>query len=231
MSRIVCVPRTVGSGDCVNVDGIWTTIDEQRARTADLLEQLSDDEWTRPSLCEGWTVRDVAAHLTLQQLTVGDLVRMALRRPGGVNTIIRESARRRARRPTQELIADLRGMAGSRRHNVGITPLEAMIDLLVHGQDIAVPLRRDLPMPPDAAATGATRMWSTRGTGKAKVFAAVPLDGFRFTATDVEWFAGSGPEVRGPIAALLLLLAGRRAAITRTSGPGADELRRRLAHA
>ncbi len=215
----------------MNVDDIWNTIDEQRARTADLLEQLTEDEWSRPSLCEGWTVRDVAAHLTLQQLTVVDLVRMALRHPGGVNTIIRESSRHRARQPTAELIADLRGMIGSRRHNVGITPLETMIDLLVHGQDIAIPLQRDLPMPPDAATAGATRMWSTRGTGKARVFADVPLDGFRFSATDTEWSSGSGPEVRGPISAILLLLAGRRAGLSRLEGDGAEELRRRVAHA
>ncbi|APE09511.1 hypothetical protein BO226_10095 [Rhodococcus sp. 2G] len=215
----------------MNVDDIWNTIDEQRARTADLLEQLTEDEWSRPSLCEGWTVRDVAAHLTLQQLTVVDLVRMALRHPGGVNTIIRESSRHRARQPTAELIADLRGMIGSRRHNVGILPLETMIDLLVHGQDIAIPLQRDLPMPPDAAAAGATRLWSTRGTGKARVFADLPLDGFRLTATDAEWSSGSGPEVRGPISAILLLLSGRRAGLSRLEGDGAGELRRRLAHA
>ena len=80
----------------MNVDDIWNAIDEQRVRTADLLEQLTDDEWSRPSLCEGWTVRDVAAHLTLQQLTLGQAIRMALRHPGGVNTMIRASARSRA---------------------------------------------------------------------------------------------------------------------------------------
>ena len=209
----------------------FTAIDRQRGAIVRLLENLTEDEWRRPSLCEGWTVRDVAAHLTLQQLTVVDFVRMVVRHRGGVNTIIRESSRDRARRPTQELIADLRGMIGSRRHNVGITPLEAMIDLLVHGQDIAVPLQRDLPMPPDAAAAGASRMWSTRGTGKARVFADVPLDGFRFSATDTEWSSGSGPEVRGPISAILLLLAGRRAGLSRLEGDGAEELRRRVAHA
>ena len=35
---------------------------------AGLLADLSEREWRRPSLCDGWTVRDVAAHLTLQQL-------------------------------------------------------------------------------------------------------------------------------------------------------------------
>lgn len=55
----------------MNEDEIWAAIDSARGRTADLLERLSDDEWAQPSLCDGWAVRDVAAHLTLQQLTVG----------------------------------------------------------------------------------------------------------------------------------------------------------------
>jgi len=206
-------------------DEVWDAIDDQRRRTADLLEQLSDDEWSHPSLCEGWTVRDVAAHLTLQQLTLGQAIRMALRHPGGVNTMIRASARSRAALPPERLVADIRATIGSRRHNIGLTELETLIDILVHSQDIAVPLRRDLPMPTAAAATAADRVWSTRGTGKNRVFASVPLDGFRFTATDVDWSVGEGPEVRGPISAILLLLTGRRAALSRLSGEGAEALR------
>jgi uncharacterized protein (TIGR03083 family) len=52
-------------------DEIWAAIDAHRLRTAELLERLSDDEWCHPSLCDGWTVRDVAAHLTLQQIRLG----------------------------------------------------------------------------------------------------------------------------------------------------------------
>jgi hypothetical protein len=51
-----------------------------------------------------------------------------------------------------------------------------------------------------------------------------PLKRFRFTATDVDWTAGDGPEVTGPVAALLLLLTGRPAALPRLSGPGVEEL-------
>ena len=47
-------------------DQVWTVIDDQRRGLAGLLDELSDDEWRRPSLCPGWTVRDVAAHLTMQ---------------------------------------------------------------------------------------------------------------------------------------------------------------------
>ena len=39
-----------------------------------------------------------------------------------------------------------------------------------------------------------------------------PLKRFRFTATDVDWAAGDGPEVTGPVDALLLLTDGLRAA-------------------
>jgi uncharacterized protein (TIGR03083 family) len=63
-------------------DQIWQVIDEQRLSLAGLLEQLSDEEWRQPSLCAGWTVRDVAAHLTLQQLGLGGVIPRLSPRPG-----------------------------------------------------------------------------------------------------------------------------------------------------
>ena len=48
---------------------VWTAIDDQRRALVDLLEDLSEEEWRRLSLCEGWTVRQVAAHLALQNTT------------------------------------------------------------------------------------------------------------------------------------------------------------------
>ena len=56
-------------------DEIWTAIDDQRTRVADLLEGLSPTQLDRPSLCDGWTVRDVAGHLTLQELGLLDGLR------------------------------------------------------------------------------------------------------------------------------------------------------------
>lgn len=213
-------------------DELWAAIDSQRMRTADLLAGLSDNDWNCPSLCAEWTVRDVAAHLTLQQLTIGDVLRTAIRHPrviGGVNRTIRESARHRAEMPTQDMIAAIRAMVGSRKHNVGLSGAETLIDILVHGQDIAIPLGRELDMPTKATAFAATRVWDSLGHGKARVFHRTPSGEFRFRATDIDWAAGSGPEVTGPIGAILLLLTGRRAALTRLGGPGIDDLRRRAA--
>jgi hypothetical protein len=72
----------------------WQAIRTQRLAVADLLESLDAAEWQHPSLCEGWMVQDVAAHLTLQQLGLLEGLGMFARSPGGMNRVIREAARR-----------------------------------------------------------------------------------------------------------------------------------------
>jgi uncharacterized protein (TIGR03083 family) len=217
----------------MNEDELWAAIDTQRQRTADLLETLSTEEWDRASLCDGWTIRDVAAHLTLQQLGLGSVLLALLRHPGGVNRVIRESARSRARTPTDLLITEIRSTVGSRRHNIGLTPLETLIDIVVHGQDIAVPLGRTLDVPATVAATAADRVWwyetSRRGRSKARVFRRTPAVGYRFTATDTPWSVGDGPEIRGPVLAILLLLTGREAGLSDLAGEGVPSMAEGLA--
>ena len=41
----------------------WNDIEQGRLAFADYLDGLSVDDWTKPSLCDGWTVGDVAAHM------------------------------------------------------------------------------------------------------------------------------------------------------------------------
>jgi hypothetical protein len=54
------------------------------------------------------------------------------------------------------------------------------------------------------------------------------LRGLRLVAADVDWTAGAGEVVEGPVQALLLLLSGRPAALPGLTGPGAKELAARL---
>ncbi len=54
------------------------------------------------------------------------------------------------------------------------------------------------------------------------------LAGFRLTATDTPWSAGAGPEVHAPMSAILLMCAGRLAALPQLSGEGAPALAARL---
>ena len=213
-------------------DEIWSAIDSQRGRVAEMLETLTDEQWEHPSLCDGWTVRDVGAHLTLQQMTLAQAVRLVLRNPShalDVNRLIRESSRTQARAlSTEALVAAIRGTVGQRRHNPGVTHRETLVDILVHGMDIAVPLNLELEIPAEAAAEAAMRVRSLDGTSKNRVFRDVSLREFRLIATDYPWSAGDGPEIRGPVRALLLLLTGRPAGLADVTGPGADVLRRSL---
>lgn len=212
----------LASDDVMDRDQVWQVIDAQRLSLAGLLEQLSADEWRQPSLCTGWTIRDVAAHLTLQQLGLGGAMGMMARWRGSLDRTIRDAACRRAAQPTEQIIDQIRGTAGSRRHNIGVTYLETLTDILVHGQDIAIPLGRRHDMPPRAAAVAASRVLSMRWPPPLP--AARKVAGFRLTATDISWSAGEGPEVRAPMGAILLVCAGRLVAVPQLSGEGARDL-------
>lgn len=209
----------------MDTDEIWQATDTERLGLADLLDELSDEEWERPSLCAGWRVRDVAAHLALSRTGPGAVLIGLLRARGSFDRMVRDTARRyAAHRPAAALAAELRGMAGSHRHAVGTTPLEPLLDLLVHGQDIALPLGRPREMPPPAAAAAATRVW-TMGF---PFHARRRLHGLRFAATDAVWAAGEGRDVEGPIASILLALTGRPDGLDRLTGAGTAELRHRV---
>ncbi|MEO6412220.1 MAG: maleylpyruvate isomerase family mycothiol-dependent enzyme [Pedococcus sp.] len=213
------------------LDALWAGIDDQRARTAALLEALSPEQWEHPSLCDGWTVRQVAAHLTMQQQRVRDALGFIGRHPRmlrsmSLNTFIHDAGVLQAQAlSTEQIVAGITDGIGSRRHNPGLTPLETLTDILVHSQDIAIPLGVDLPMRPSLSALAATRRWDTRGTWLASVNRRLPWASCRLTATDTDWRRGQGPEVAGPIGAILLLLTGRTAALEQLAGEGAEALR------
>jgi uncharacterized protein (TIGR03083 family) len=201
-------------------DQVWQVIDRERLSLADLLDELSAPEWESPSLCAGWRVRDVAAHLTLSQIGLFPAVVAVVRARGNFNRMVHDTAVRQARLPVREYAPRLRAMAGSRRKAPGVSHLEPLIDVLVHGQDIAIPLGRARLMPAEAAMAAVDRVWPDLFPWRARR----KLSGFRFAATDCSWSAGEGVLVEGPIAAILLLLTGRNAALSQLSGPGATEL-------
>jgi uncharacterized protein (TIGR03083 family) len=183
---------------------VWQHIDHERAWLADLLESLPQEDWQQPSLCEGWTVRDVGAHLTFAHARVRDLLWPAARAGFRYDAVIKTTALR-SPLTHAEIVATLRGFVGSRRRVAFITDLEPLIDILVHVQDICRPLGIDHPMPPEAAAAAADRVLSTpRPMRRWR-----PPRGVRLVATDVDWAHGAGKELRKPMQTHLLTLTGR----------------------
>ncbi|HEU5110436.1 MAG TPA: maleylpyruvate isomerase family mycothiol-dependent enzyme [Micromonosporaceae bacterium] len=201
-------------------------VEQQRLAIADLLDGLTPQQWESPSLCAGWRIRDVAAHVTLVGLppSAGSIFTDMVRSHGNFHRLNTAAAKRRAQRPQRQLIADLRACASSRKVPIVSSHRNVLFDVAVHGQDIAIPLGLELSIPPAAAAEAATRVW-TMGW---PFWASRRLSGLRLTATDADWSAGSGSDVHGPIRALLLLLTGRTTtAADMLAGDGVAQLRRR----
>ncbi len=199
-------------------DESWRVIARQRRELADLLDQLSEAEWETPSLCAGWRVRDVAAHVVLapQAPSIWAITADAVRARGRFHRLNHDLAVRHAQRPVSDLVDELRRYADSRRLPIVTNYRNILFDTLVHAQDIAVPLGRRLPMPPEAAAVAATRVW-TMGW---PFWARRRLRAVRLVANDLNWSVGAGPDVTGPIDALLLLLTGRTVALSQLTGAG-----------
>ena len=90
-------------------DDVWTAIDDQRRLLAGMLADLSEQEWDHPSLCRGWTVRQVAAHVALQNTTWSMMPRAVLDmiRSGGMNGAIHAMACRHAKNPADQIVAEI----------------------------------------------------------------------------------------------------------------------------
>ncbi|MEU4547234.1 maleylpyruvate isomerase family mycothiol-dependent enzyme [Nonomuraea dietziae] len=209
----------------MNREEIWAAVEAERYGLADLLDALSPGDWERPSLCAGWRVRDVAAHLALAtSISSGRALVELVRARGSFDRMIHDTAVRHARRPTAEIVEQIRASAVSRRLAPSTKPLDPLFDALVHGQDIAVPLGIERVMPLEPARAAADHIWN-RGF---PFFAQRRFRGLRLVATDVDWSVGEGEVVRGSIQALLLLVAGRPAALPDLSGAGTAGLTARL---
>jgi uncharacterized protein (TIGR03083 family) len=203
-------------------DAYWTAVTRLRLRLADLLESLEPEEWDHPSLCAGWRVRDVAGHLSLvPTVTVREMAAAAPRagfHPDRINTLL---ARRYGAAEPAAIVERIRSHASDRTTAWALSTKNALFDIEVHGQDVAVPLGREFPVPPEDALLGLERVWAMGWPFRARH----RYGHLALRATDAEWSAGEGPELRGPALALLLLLTGRGdTAVPDLEGPGLDAL-------
>lgn len=207
-------------------DQSWQLIEDHRLAIAELLEGLTTQEWECPSLCVGWRVRDVASHLALGTSAppVRVMIREAVRARGNFDRLNHDLAVRHGRLPTRVITAELRENAGSRDLPAVTNYRNIVFDVLVHGQDIAIPLEKTLLFSPVAGSAAAENLWRLRWPWSTQR----RFRGLAFSATDTDWSAGDGPVVRGPIRSVLLALAGRPAALPQLTGEGVSDLAGRI---
>lgn len=201
---------------------IWQAIDDERTSLADQLSEMPAADWGRPSLCGEWRIRDVVGHLLFaSEFSLPRTIVDVIRARGDLNRFIATTGVRAGSPPPTELLASLRASVGSRRKPPGVHPVDRLMDHLVHGQDIAIPLGWSRGMPPVAARAAAARVWDRDQLfGARKRFAEHHL-----AAIDTDWSAGAGAVVEGPVSALLLLMAGRGDAVRdQLSGEGVSSL-------
>ena len=195
----------------------------------ELLGTLTPQEWSTPSLCSGWTVQDVAAHVAwMPALPMQSAARELAKSRFDVNRMIAETARRWAERGPAAILEQLRRNIASQAVPLGTTPLIGLADAVIHQLDIRRPLHRPRQVPAAAFAAVADLQVRLRWPKSLVVGGNVRrrVRGLELVATDAPWTHGTGLALRGTSESLLLLLTGRHVSPTEFTGPGVI----RLAH-
>ncbi len=196
----------------------------ERAELLELLTGLEPAQWEQESLCDGWSVRDVVAHLlSYEGVGMREVLPSMLRARMSLGRVNAGFLSRQQGLTPDQLVDRLRthlrpsGLTAARGGAVGL------VDALVHQQDIRRPLGRLREIPGErlryalgfaVTAPPLRGFWHVRGT--------------RVVATDLDWAHGRGPEARGSGEAVLMVLGGRAGVAHELEGPGTATLRQRL---
>jgi uncharacterized protein (TIGR03083 family) len=199
----------------------WGTIAQERKALADDLANISDAQWSTPSLCSGWSVRDVLAHMTATAETtpLNFLPRLA----AAGFSLNKMSEKDIAKRRDGDVLARFRSRVSSKKSPPG--PKDTWLgETIVHAEDIRRPLGIAHEYPIDAV----TRLIEFFRASNLLIGAKKRAEGLTLKPTDADWSIGTGPEVNGPAIDILMAITGRGAALDNLKGDGADALRARL---
>jgi uncharacterized protein (TIGR03083 family) len=213
----------------VGLSGMDTDIGQlyvaERDHLVAQLRTLSSEQWSTPSLCAGWSVRDLTAHLLMPyELSLAGLLVRIVPARFSFDRLADRWARTDHRSGAQ--LADALGATTAAGFAVpGAGALAPLSHLVIHAHDV----RQPLGLPPRDDTAAAVHVLDDITRGRHSVGERV-LAGLRLTSTDADWtFGRSGPAVAGPTGALISALSGRTPAVTALTGDGAVELRQRLA--
>lgn len=200
--------------------GVRSLLADERTDLVAFLRTLSAEDWEAPSLCEGWRVRDVVAHLLYDTSPLPRYLLEAAKAGFSARRMNAQAVKRSKDTPPATLVDALERSIGGGTF-ARFAPSLALADAVIHHQDIRRPLNRQRAVPPERLLNVLDHpdpFASPRGRTR----------GLRFVATDVSWSRGNGPEVRGAGEAIAMAIAGRPAALGDLSGNGVETLRARL---
>jgi len=185
------------------------------AALADLLGSATEAQWDTPSLCAGWRVREVIAHMTMAARYPEDQFMAELRRYDfDFGRLSNEIASRDAALPASELVAGLRSEVMQHWTPPGGGYHGALNHVVIHGLDVTVPLGVPRRSPDDTIRIVLDDL--TRGDVHEHF--GTSIKGRSLQATDLDWSYGSGPPLRGKAEDLALVLCGRTIPAGRIDG-------------
>ncbi|KRQ29183.1 MULTISPECIES: maleylpyruvate isomerase family mycothiol-dependent enzyme [Mycobacteroides] len=199
---------------------VYAMVQQEKRDLAALLHALAPQEWDSPSLCAGWRVRDVVAHVLYDGTSFPRYLYEVVRVRGSADKLNQLYVDRAEGWSTDELLAAFESTI-DRSYSAKIQPKLVLADLLIHHQDIRRPLKRFRKVPADTLRT-------VLENPDPFIHSKRRLKGLRWTATDVDWTYGDGPEIRGPGEAIVMAVGARPSALSELTGPGVDLLRPRL---
>lgn len=203
------------------MNDVWDLVAAERRALVNDLATLAPEQWETPSLCDGWTVHDVAAHLVDNARTtkVGFLAALVRSRFDFDRLNAAGVARWRGATPA-ETLERLRAVVD--RRTTPPAPLDSrLVEEVVHGEDVRRPLGIVRDYPQEAVERALAHQLKTSvamGGGKQHI------EGLSLRATDADVRLGDGPEVAGPLVSLLLVSAGRSAGLADLTGAGVGRL-------
>ncbi|MEO6604740.1 MAG: maleylpyruvate isomerase family mycothiol-dependent enzyme [Aeromicrobium sp.] len=179
----------------------------QLTALADALETQPVGVADLPSLCEGWAVRHVLAHMTMAARYDGDAFQAELAKASfDFPTLLENVARRDGELAFERLVADLRSATMADWAPPGGGAAGALSHAVIHGLDItsAVGLHRS------ASDEAARQVLVTLTEGGVHQHFGTQVEGVALVASDIDWSYGSGRTVEAESADLILALAGRQ---------------------
>lgn len=172
---------------------------------ADLLDAAPADTWDAPSLCQGWQVRHVIAHVTMPARLTTEQFSAELAAAGGDFSVLSNTvAARDASLPPAEQLSALRSQLLHEWQPPGGGAAAALSHAVIHSLDVTVALDRPTVAPDEAVAAVLEQLTAAGGA-----YFGVDLTGVRLEAVDTGWNWGNGDAVRADSGLLLALVSGR----------------------